>query len=84
MFLRCRQPPCRWLVKPLATRGTLAGMAVSVEQAEQIAQLLNERNELTVPYTSKKVLDHGNNYLYRLSESGDILACVEVKKVQWY
>ncbi len=59
-------------------------MALSDAQADQIAALLNARNELTVHYTSQKVLAHSADYLCRLSESNEVLACVEVKKVQWY
>lgn len=59
-------------------------MALTDTQAEQIAALLNERNELTVQYTKQRVLEQANNYLCRYSESGQVIACVEVKKVQWY
>lgn len=59
-------------------------MALTEAHADQIAALLNERNELTVQYTRKCVLDHKDNYLCRLSEAGNVIACVEVKKVQWY
>ncbi|MHB1350805.1 MAG: GNAT family N-acetyltransferase [Desulfobulbaceae bacterium] len=59
-------------------------MALTDTQAEQISALLNERNELTFKYTRKRVLDHKDNYLCRLSETGEVIACVEVKKVQWY
>lgn len=53
------------------------------QQAEQIAQLLNARNQLQVEYTAEKVRQHAANYLFELSD-GAIVACVEVKKVQWY
>jgi ribosomal protein S18 acetylase RimI-like enzyme len=53
-------------------------------QADRIAALLNERNELTVTYTRKHILDHADNYLCRFSDDGAVIACVEVKKVQWY
>ena len=59
-------------------------MALTDVQAGQIASLLNERNELTVQYTRNRVLQHADNYLCRCSESGEVVACVEVKKVQWY
>jgi len=52
-------------------------------QAEQVAQLLNERNELICTYTAEKVLQYADNYLLEvLNET--IVACVEIKKVQWY
>ena len=59
-------------------------MGLTNTQADQIARLLNERNELTVQYTRQRVLDHSDNYLCRYSDAGDVIACVEVKKVQWY
>ena len=33
-------------------------MSLSQKHASEIAELLNERNELTVHYTAKKVLEH--------------------------
>lgn len=52
-------------------------------QAVQIAELLNTRNQLPSKYTSEKVLNHSENYLIELHED-KVVACVEVKKVQWY
>ena len=52
--------------------------------ADAIATLLNERNQLTVQYTRARVQDEAGNYIYCLSEIGDLIACVEVKKIQWY
>lgn len=59
-------------------------MPLSNIQAKQIATLLNERNQLTVRSTSRSVLDHSEDYIYRTSQTGNILGCVEVKRVQWY
>lgn len=59
-------------------------MTLTDADADQIASLLNERNQLTVKYTRKRVLDHATNYVCRHSEAGEIVACVEVKSVQWY
>ena len=59
-------------------------MALSEAHADQIAALLNERNELTVQFSRERVLDHAANYLCRYSEAGEVVACVEVKCVQWY
>jgi len=59
-------------------------MALTNVQADQIAALLNERNELTIEYTRQRVLKHADNYLCRYSAAGEVIACVEVKKVQWY
>src|SRR6185312_1702884 len=53
-------------------------------QAEQIAELLNTQNQLAVPYTADRVLQHGDSYLVRLDDSGQVVACAELKKVQWY
>jgi ribosomal protein S18 acetylase RimI-like enzyme len=52
-------------------------------QAEEIAQLLNARNQLQVAYTPAKVQQDADNYLFELDD-GAVVACVEVKKVQWY
>lgn len=52
-------------------------------EADQIADLLNRRNQLTRQYTADLVLEHANNYLYEVVGS-EVVACVEVKKVQWY
>jgi len=53
------------------------------EQAAQIAHLLNTLNQLQVNYTAEKVRQHGDDYFYEI-EGGAVVACVEVKKVQWY
>ncbi|WP_424195817.1 GNAT family N-acetyltransferase [Ampullimonas aquatilis] len=59
-------------------------MPLLKEHADQIATLLNERNQLIRPYTYQDVLEHKENYLVHISESGKVVACVEVKGVQWY
>jgi ribosomal protein S18 acetylase RimI-like enzyme len=60
-------------------------MALTDLHAQQIAALLNERNhQLTIQYNAQRIRDHEENYLYRLSETNEVAACVEVKKVQWY
>lgn len=53
-------------------------------QAEAVAQLLNTRNQLTVQYTRERVLKKATDYIVRLSDGGDVIGCVQVKKVQWY
>src|SRR2546426_2878779 len=58
-------------------------VAMSREVAEQIAHLLNTQNQLTVPYTAARVLEH-DRYITRHDESGKVIGAVEVKKVQWY
>ena len=52
--------------------------------AEQIARLLNDQNQLTIPYTAETVLEHAPSYLVRIGECGEIIACTELKAVQWY
>ena len=59
-------------------------MPLTDAQADQISDLLNERNKLTVRYTRSRVLEHASNYLCRYAEAGEVIACVEVKKAQWY
>ena len=59
-------------------------MALTNTHAEQIAALLNDRNQLTRKYTEEKVLTHADDYLVRVSDTGQVIACVEVKSVQWY
>jgi hypothetical protein len=57
-------------------------MALSHRHADQIAALLNERNQLTVHYTGQRVLDYADNYICRLSAANDVVACVELRRVQ--
>ena len=52
--------------------------------AEQIAKLLNDRNQLTQEYTAGRVLHLADRFLYRLDDEGKVMGCVEVKRVQWY
>lgn len=59
-------------------------MTLTDAQADQVAALLNARNELTVPYSSAKVQADAQNYICRFADDGKVIACVEVKKVQWY
>lgn len=57
---------------------------LSDAQASAIAQLLNTRNQLTVQYTRERVIKESADYIFRLSETGEVIACAQVKKVQWY
>jgi ribosomal protein S18 acetylase RimI-like enzyme len=59
-------------------------MTLTAIQADQIATLLNERNQLTIEYDRIRVLGRAESYLCRFSESKDVIACVELKIVQWY
>lgn len=59
-------------------------LPLSDAQADAIAQLLNTRNQLTVQYTRERVLKERTDYILRLSETAEVIGCVQVKKVQWY
>jgi ribosomal protein S18 acetylase RimI-like enzyme len=61
-----------------------AQSTLSDAQADAIAELLNTRNQLTIQYTRKRVLEASDDYIPRLSDSGEVVACVQIKKVQWY
>jgi ribosomal protein S18 acetylase RimI-like enzyme len=52
--------------------------------AEQIATLLNTRNQLVQQYNGDLVLASASNYLFTVSDSGEVVACAELKRVQWY
>jgi hypothetical protein len=49
-------------------------------EAEQIAALLNERNQLVHQYTGQEVLDTADTYQYEIRD-GRVIACVERKRV---
>ena len=51
--------------------------------AEQIAKLLNERNQLDGKYTAEKVLEKKSNYVF-IQEKNEVIACAESLKIQWY
>lgn len=53
------------------------------QQANEIATLLNSQNELDHKVDAAKIMENSNNYLFQ-SDDGVVVACVEVKKVQWY
>lgn len=59
-------------------------MPLTNKQAEMIAALLNARNQLTIQYTPQRVLAEADNYRCQMLETGEVIACVEIKKVQWY
>ena len=56
---------------------------ISPNHAGEIADLLNARNQLTVPYTAEMVLQHADDYVCEIQDDV-VIACVEVKKVHWY
>ena len=56
-------------------------MLLTDQQADQICDLLKDRNELTRHYSRVEILSAE----YRCRFSGaEVIACVELKKVQWY
>jgi N-acetylglutamate synthase-like GNAT family acetyltransferase len=59
-------------------------MKMSKVIADQISQLLNTQNELTVHYTAEKVLANQDQYIVRFGEKKIVIGAVEIKKVQWY
>jgi ribosomal protein S18 acetylase RimI-like enzyme len=56
-------------------------MMLADKQADRICALLKERNELTREYSRAEIL--AANYLCRFADD-EVIAFVEVKKVQWY
>lgn len=54
------------------------------KQAEEIATLLNQQNQLAGAHTADTVLASKAGYLVDLSEDGRVACCAHVKKVQWY
>jgi ribosomal protein S18 acetylase RimI-like enzyme len=54
------------------------------DHARQIAELLNSQNQLVLQYDADLVLKAAANYLYDISDTGKIIACAELKRVQWY
>jgi ribosomal protein S18 acetylase RimI-like enzyme len=59
-------------------------MTLTAAQADQVAHLLNTRNQLTVHYTRQRVLQNADNYFIRYDGQQNVIACVEAAKVQWY
>jgi len=51
--------------------------------AGQIATLLNTRNQLVKNYDAKAILAARTRFLFEVRD-GQVVGCVEVKKVQWY
>jgi N-acetylglutamate synthase-like GNAT family acetyltransferase len=56
---------------------------MTMREAEEIATLLNERNDLTREYDANEVKKKCDQYLFE-SVDGAVVACVQLKKVQWY
>ena len=58
-------------------------MIMTKNDAIEIAELLNKRNELSVKYSFDDILSKKENYLF-IKEGEKIVACGESIKVQWY
>lgn len=56
---------------------------MTMTEADQIAHLINERNQLARTYRGVEILESAANYDFEVRE-GRVVACVECKKVQWY
>ena len=56
---------------------------MTAKQAQQIASLLNARNQLTRRYTADRVMASRDDYIYETDDE-TVIACVQVKMVQWY
>ena len=55
------------------------------DQANQIAELLNNYNELKNPYTQDQLLRYAHEYKFIQDENSSyVIAVVQIKKVQWY
>ena len=52
-------------------------------QAKQIAELLNENNQLIINYQASDILRNSTEYVF-VEDSGVIVSCAQLKKVQWY
>ena len=51
--------------------------------ANQIATLINSRNELAVQYTAQKVLNQADDHLWVL-QTDSVIGVVRVQRVRWY
>jgi N-acetylglutamate synthase-like GNAT family acetyltransferase len=56
---------------------------MTADEARQIAELINRRNELMRRYRPADVQESAANYEFE-SRDGAVVACVERKRVQWY
>jgi len=56
---------------------------MTLDEAAQIAKLLNDRNELDQELSAPSVLEDAQDYRYEVID-GAVVACVARRRVQWY
>lgn len=56
---------------------------MNAQEAREIVELLNRRNQLTKVQTEPEVLKHAAEYAFKVLD-GRVVAAVQVKPVQWY
>jgi ribosomal protein S18 acetylase RimI-like enzyme len=59
-------------------------VTMDINQASQISEILNARNQLVRNYTAQDIHDARETYVFEIAEDGSVTGCVEVKRVQWY
>lgn len=55
----------------------------TIDEAHQVAELINRRNQLATKYTKESVFQKRNDY-FLIVEEKKVIACGETKMVQWY
>jgi len=56
---------------------------MTMEFAEQIASLLNERNQLTTKQDGQDIYEKGKSYDFEI-RAGKVVACIQRIRLQWY
>jgi RimJ/RimL family protein N-acetyltransferase len=56
---------------------------MTTQEAEEIAQLINNRNHLIKNYTFKDILSKKECYVF-IKEDNKVIACAASNKIQWY
>jgi N-acetylglutamate synthase-like GNAT family acetyltransferase len=57
---------------------------MTLQNALEIAALLNEQNQLSRKYDAKHVIDNCENYIFRTDKNRKTVGVVECNRVQWY
>lgn len=76
-----------WLVSLTLAKNVITrkfGENMKENIAQQIADLLNNENQLVIPYTAQKIISQKGNYLFEANAQNEVLVCIECKKIQWY